>query len=368
VKAPMPSLRFPPKPGIARLPLNLAQLQAYSTIIDVRSPAEFALDHLPSAINLPVLDNEQRIEVGTLYKQVSSFAAKKVGAALVAENIARHLQTSLAEQTKNWRPLIYCWRGGSRSAALTHVLRQIGWDATQLEGGYKNWRTQVVADLQLLPTQFSFVAICGRTGSGKSRLLETLARFGQQVLDLEALAAHKGSVLGEMPGMPQPSQKLFESRIWQTLSSLNAERPVFVEAESKKIGLLQLPDALLAQMWQSQCVEVETPIALRVPLLMDEYAHLIADPPLLDFKIGCLRGLHSTERIEQWRALSAKANWPALVADLLAVHYDPAYDRSMFQNYAHIGSAEKVALQDASAIGFEAAADAMVARFSATNR
>ncbi|MFO0114454.1 MAG: tRNA 2-selenouridine(34) synthase MnmH [Betaproteobacteria bacterium] len=349
--------RFPPKPGTIRLPLALDALRTYDTIIDARSHAEWAQDHLPGAESFPVLTNEERVIVGTLYKQTSGFAAKKVGAAMVARNIARHLEEAFHDKPKSWRPLIYCWRGGSRSGAFTHVLRQIGWDAAQLEGGYKRWRTQVVGDLGRMPAAFTFVAVCGRTGSGKSRLLEALTHLGAQVLDLEGLAEHKGSVLGDLPNQPQPTQKQFETRLWQTLSTFDPTQAVFVEAESKKIGLLRIPDAIIKGMWEGQCVELMTSKPLRVELLCDDYVHLIGDPELLCFKIDCLRALHSNERIATWHSLVDTGDWKTLVAALLESHYDPAYDRSMFRNYRHIGQSSQIELAAVSDDGFRAAAN-----------
>ena len=198
----------------------------YDTIVDVRSPAEYAEDHLPGAISSPVLDNEQRAQIGTLYKQESAFAARKLGAAFVSINIARHLQTQFIDKPKNWRPLIYCWRGGQRSGAMTLVLRQIGWGAAQLEGGYKAYRQQVLTELDVLSAQFSFLAITGSTGSGKTRLLNALQARGAQTLDLEALAAHKGSVLGLIPHTEQPSQKMFDSLLLARLQQFNPQQPV----------------------------------------------------------------------------------------------------------------------------------------------
>ncbi len=322
-----------PKTGQLALPLTLEQLNGFDTIIDVRSPAEFAEDHLPGAINWPVLTNEQRITVGTLYKQSSAFDAKKVGAALVARNIAGHVENHLLDKPKGWKPLVYCWRGGSRSGAMAHILRSIGWGALQLEGGYKAWRGQVLADLEMLPDRFNYRVICGRTGSGKSRLLEALAADGHQVLDLEKLAAHKGSVLGELPDEAQPAQKMFESRIWLALSGFAPDRPVYVEAESKKVGALRVPESLIRCMRQSECYEVVTPAALRIRLLREEYTHLIANPALLFDKLDCLVALHSAERIEAWKALARQQQWDEFVAQMLEQHYDPAYSRSMFRNF-----------------------------------
>ncbi|MBI3716513.1 MAG: tRNA 2-selenouridine(34) synthase MnmH, partial [Betaproteobacteria bacterium] len=334
------------------MPLDAAGLAAFDQIIDVRSPGEFALDHLPGAINLTVLDDAQRAAVGTLYKQESAFAAKKIGAAWVAANIARHLQESLAKHPKSWKPLVYCWRGGSRSGAMTHILRSIGWDAKQLAGGYKAWRGQVIADLHTLPEPFDFRVICGRTGSGKSRLLEALAAEGAQVLDLEQLAAHKGSVLGELPGESQPSQKSFESSIWATLSAFDAAKPVFVEAESKKVGDLRVPQPLIERMWLGACIEVQTSAELRVRLLREEYAHFIANPAHLLEKLDCLSPLHNKAQLQAWIRQVRDGNWDEFVAGMLENHYDPAYEKSMFSNYRNARAAHILMVADISAAGF----------------
>jgi len=341
-----------PKTGQFTLPLTLEQMNRFDTIIDVRSPAEFAEDHLPGAINLPVLTNEQRITVGTLYKQSSAFDAKKVGAALVARNIAGHVENCLLDKPKSWKPLVYCWRGGSRSGAMAHILRSIGWGALQLEGGYKAWRGQVIADLELLPAGFTYQVICGRTGSGKSRLLEALAADGHQVLDLEKLAAHKGSVLGELPDEAQPAQKMFESRIWLALSGFSPDRPVYVEAESKKVGALRVPESLICCMRQSACYEVVTPAALRIKLLREEYTHLIANPALLYDKLDCLVALHSAERIEAWKTLARQEKWDEFVAQMLEQHYDPAYSRSMFRNFVAAEGAKPLQVDAIDTAGF----------------
>src|SRR5712691_4047241 len=131
--------------------VTVAQVDAFDEVIDVRSPSEFAHDHVPGAVNCPVLDDAERARVGTLYKQVSSFDAKKIGAALVSKNIARHIDQRFRSRASSWRPLVYCWRGGQRSAAMAHVLREVGWDAATLEGGYRAYRREVMAQLEALP-------------------------------------------------------------------------------------------------------------------------------------------------------------------------------------------------------------------------
>ncbi len=354
-----------PAGGIESLPLTAAQLHAYSVIIDVRSPAEFALDHLPDAINLPVLSNDERIVVGTLYKQQGAFNAKKVGAALVARNVAAHLDTYFADKPKHFRALIYCWRGGARSGALTHILRNIGFDAKQLQGGYKAWRAQLVLDIDALAPQFRYQVVCGRTGSGKSRLLEALARRGAQVLDLEQLAAHKGSILGDLPDAPQPSQKGFESLVWAALNSFDVALPVFVEAESKKVGAVQVPHTLMDTMRNGACFEAITPQDARICLLREEYLHLIENHALLFSKLDCLVGLHSQAQIDEWKAFANAKNWDSFVESMLVKHYDPAYERSMFSNYVHANAAAPVAVGDISPAGFDACAQHLLSQFSA---
>ena len=268
--------------------VGIEALFAFDEIIDTRSPAEFADDHAPGAINLPVLDNEERARIGTLHNQDSAFAAKKAGAALVSRNIARHLESHFADKAKGYRPLIYCWRGGNRSGAMATVLRAIGWQAAQLEGGYKAYRRHVIDELDHLPGRFDFRVVCGPTGVGKSRFLRALRQVGAQVLDLEDLAAHMGSVLGAYPERPQPSQKLFESRIWNDLRCFDPARLVFVESESKKIGNLHTPEVLLGRMRESACLNLDADIPVRVALLKQEYAHFLADPEALGGKLDCL--------------------------------------------------------------------------------
>jgi tRNA 2-selenouridine synthase len=332
---------------------NLAQFDA---IIDVRSESEFLTDHLPGAVNCPVLTDAERTRIGTLYKQVSPFDARRAGAALVAGNIARHLRTCFPQRPRAWSPLVYCWRGGERSAALTHVMARVGWRVRQLEGGYRAFRRLVLEALQTLPGQFGYRVLCGATGSGKSRLLRHLDRAGAQVLDLEALALHRGSVLGGLPEQDQPSQKQFETRLWWALSRLDPERPVFVESESRRIGSCQLPTGLLEAMRASECVGLELPVPQRIRLLRDEYRHYEEGAERLCQQLDCLATLHGRDTVEDWKAMARSGRWDALVARLLEEHYDPVYRRSIQTNYRRAGAARRVAIATAEAADFERAA------------
>ncbi|MFY9313941.1 MAG: tRNA 2-selenouridine(34) synthase MnmH [Burkholderiales bacterium] len=349
----------------AAVAFGSAEFRRCDTLIDARSPAEYAEDHVPGAQSFPVLGNEERARVGTIYKQESPFAAKRIGAALVARNIASYVENAFSSKPKSWRPVVYCWRGGKRSGALAHILREIGWDARTLEGGYRAYRRHVVEQLAALPEQFTFRVVHGVTGSGKSRLLGALRAAGAQVLDLEDLAAHRGSVLGNLPGRPQPSQKMFESLLLRDLQCLKPGKEVFVEGESKKIGQLQVPDALIARMRASECVLLDTAPEARVALLLDEYRHFFSDTAALGALLDCLVALHGRERIEEWKALAASGAWPALVRRLLDEHYDPAYRRSAATNFPRLADAPRLRVGSADSAAFDAAARELLQRAGA---
>jgi tRNA 2-selenouridine synthase len=328
----------------------------FDTVIDARTPSEYALDHVPGAVNAPVLDDAERAQVGTLYKQVSPFEAKKLGGALVAKNVAHHLETIFRNAPKNWKPLVYCWRGGKRSGAMAHILREVGWDAQTLPGGYRAYRRWVVEQLAVFPEKLSFHVIHGPTGSGKSRFLAALARAGAQALDLEALAAHRGSVLGALPERPQPSQKWFESQLLARLRELDPRKPVYVEGESKKIGELQVPEALMARMRSSPCIVLDTHLPVRVELLIQEYQHFVLDRAALEAQLDCLVALHGRERIGRWKTLAAALDWRAFVERLLVEHYDPAYARSSARNFVRLADAPRLPIGGADDASFDAAA------------
>jgi tRNA 2-selenouridine synthase len=314
----------------------IADLDRFATIVDARSPGEFAEDRLPNAVNWPSLDDEERALVGTEYKQVSPFAARKRGAALVARNVAAHVERHVADKAHDWTPLVYCWRGGKRSGALATVLDQIGFRVHLLEGGYRAFRRAVVAELEALPARVAWRVVCGPTGSGKSRLLAALAAQGAQVLDLEALANHRGSVLGLVPGSAQPSQKAFDTLVWNTLRRLDPARPVFVESESKKIGELRVPEALVQRMRASPCLWLELPIGARVALLIDEYDFFVADVETFCGRLDALRALRGNEVVDAWQETARSGAIAAVVRDLLDRHYDPIYLESMRRNFSGV--------------------------------
>ncbi len=338
---------------------NLSQLDQFDEIIDVRTPAEFAEDHIPGAVNCPVLSNEERITVGTLYQQVSPFEARKLGAALIAKNIAHHLETRFHDYPKSWRPLVYCWRGGQRSGAMSIILAQVGWAAHKLEGGYKTYRRYVLEQLETLPSRYTFRVVCGPTGSGKSRLLAALAQVGQQVLDLEGLAQHRGSVLGNLPQQPQPSQKWFDSLLLQALRGFDPSRPVYVEAESKKIGSIALPSSLFDAMHASPCLLLEVPLEIRVAGLLEDYRYYVEHPETFIEHLKPLHKFHGAKQLEHWSAMIRAGDFPAMVAELLTLHYDPSYAKAITGHYAQLDKAQHVHLTSLSAETLKAIAQGL---------
>lgn len=321
--------------------VSLDQIGDFDDIIDVRTPLEFAEDHIPGAINAPVLSNEERVVVGTMYKQVGGFEATRTGAALVAKNIAAHLDTLFADRPRNWRPVVYCWRGGKRSLSMVTWFNLIGWRARQLDGGYKTYRSRILEDLAMLPRQFRYIVLTGHTGSGKTRLLNALEKAGAQTLDLEALAAHRGSLLGALPGEAQPSQKAFDTALVYALRGFDAARPVFVEAESRRIGSITVTTELIHNLHEALCVSVEAGRDERVDLLLQDYSHLFDDPDFFREQLIRFTPLHGHEKIKKWLALLDKNQRRELFGALVEAHYDPAYTRSSRGHFRQIEHAHR---------------------------
>ncbi len=334
------------------LPLELDE---FDEIIDVRTPLEFEVDHLPGALNLPVLDNEQRVEVGTLYR-TAPFQARRLGAAYISAAIARFLEGELAGRAHDWSPLLYCWRGGLRSRSLATVLRSVGWRARVLEGGYKSWRRFVMVDLARLldRSRLPLHVIAGLTGTGKTRLLEALRNAGAQVLDLEDLANHRGSLLGSLGD--QPSQKRFESRLHATLVAFDPARPVFCEAESNRIGSVYLPSPLWARLGEARVVELTLPLSDRVTLLLEDYDHFPRAPDSLAALLDRLRPLRGHAQVDSWLAQVAEAAWPEFVSSILKHHYDLCYRRPGSPEAVYQAPSERLEIPDASPESFRAAA------------
>lgn len=306
---------------------SLSDLAAhgFDDIIDARAPAEFAEDHLPGAISLAVLDDAERARVGTIYKQVNPFSARKIGAALVAQNVAKHLQGPLADKPGGWRPLVYCWRGGQRSGSFALILQQVGWRAETIAGGYKAWRTLVVKALYDTPFPCKVLVLDGNTGSAKTEVLNMLPARGIQVIDLEGLAKHRGSLFGALG--PQPSQKAFDCALAMEISRLDPTRPVVIEAESSKVGDCRLPPEIWKAMTRAPRLAISTGVAARAEYLIHAYADMVSDSARLAEVLQRLRTAHAADRIAQWQALADEGAFAALAEGLMRHHYDPRYEK-----------------------------------------
>ena len=339
----------------------IADLDRFDTIVDARSPREFAEDRLPGAVNWPSLDDDERAMIGTEYKQVSAFEAKKHGAALVARNVAAHVERHVLDKPREWTPLVYCWRGGKRSGALATVLEQIGFRVHVLEGGYRDFRRAIVAAVDSMAERLAWRVICGPTGSGKSRLLDAITGAGAQVLDLERIANHRGSVLGLVPGSMQPSQKAFDTRLWDALRRLDSSRPVFVESESKKIGDLRVPESLIGRMRGSPCLWLELPLDARVTLLMTDYDFFVTDIEAFCARLDALRALRGNAVVDAWQDGARAGRTAEVVRDLLVAHYDPIYLESMRRNFAGVGAPLATLRWDGSDASLREAARAAIA-------
>ena len=337
-------------------------LGSFDEIIDVRSPSEFQEDHIPGATNLPILSDNERVEVGTIHRN-SPFLARQKGAAIISRHAADHLESILHDRPKNWAPLLYCWRGGMRSRSFAFILRSIGWRARVLDGGYKAWRNYLRQNLALLlaSPSLNLQILNGLTGSAKTRLLHALAQQGAQVLDLEGLANHRGSLLGEVG--PQPSQKRFESLLHQQLSSFDLSKPIFTEGESNRIGSLHLPASYWARLPQSTTVEITLPLDERAIYLLEDYDHFTKSPENLSKLLNELRRLRGNAQVDEWQKHIQQGNWIEFLKSILENHYDLAYRRPGSEGCAYPAPNKTIALPDASSSTLKTAAQELIASF-----
>jgi tRNA 2-selenouridine synthase len=351
---------IPPLPHPSQL--NILDFNAYALVIDARSPREHAEDHLPGAVNLPVVDNDEYAEVGTKHKQ-DTHEAYLVGVEYSLSNISKHIKHLIANYKKSDRMLVYCFRGGKRSKLWADNLRTIGFEVDVLAGGWKNYRRWVRASLETLPGHLHLRVLSGATGCGKTRLLYALAEAGQQVLDLEAIAAHRGSLIGALPGQEQPSQKLFDSMVLDALRKFDPSRPVWLEAESKKIGDLQIPDALHEAMHRTTPLHISAPMQERVRLWREDYAHFVTDPVGMVEKLAPLKPLIGGEELARWRSLAAVGQIDELFERVMTMHYDPCYARSTRKSYKTADSRPFVELPSLSPEKLATVASDLAARF-----
>jgi tRNA 2-selenouridine synthase len=321
-----------PRGGPSPRELGIREFDDYSLVIDARSPHEYAEDHVPGAVNLPVVDDAQYAEVGIRHK-TDKHGAYLVGVEYSLRNIADQIKPLISRYGETDRFLVYCFRGGKRSRLWADNLRTIGFQVDVLAGGWKRYRQWVRESLDELPARFSYVVLAGPTGCGKTRLLKAIADQGGQVVDLEGLASHRGSLLGDLPGTRQPSQKAFDSLLLQELRRLDPSRPVWIEAESKKVGNVQLPDSLFRRMHASRVIQLDAPMPERVRLWREDYPHFVADPVAMVRKLLPLKPLVGGKVLAEWERLAEAGDTDSLFESIMREHYDPCYARSTSSHY-----------------------------------
>ena len=331
------------KPDFSAM-LDDAMSGRYALVVDARSQREYTEDHVPGAVNLPVVDDDEYAQVGTTHK-TDKHRAYLIGVSYALKNMSRAIDELVSRYPRDARMLVYCFRGGKRSKLWLDALSTIGFKVDRLPGGWKAYRAWVREQLDHVPRRFSYNVLCGPTGCGKTRLLDALEAAGAQVLELEGLARHHGSLIGEFPGIPQPTQKWFDSLLLAKLRSFDPARPVWVESESKKIGAIQLPDALLETLRAGRVFAVEAPMAERVKLWREDYGHFEADPASLIEKLHNLRPLVGGEEFALWEKLAAEGRMPELFERLMVAHYDPAYARSIGRNFPGYERAPRLRLE-----------------------
>jgi tRNA 2-selenouridine synthase len=332
----------------------------YALVIDARSPREFAEDHIAGAVNLPVVNDAEYAEVGTLHRQ-DPHAAYLLGVRYSLANIATQLPR-IIEPLPRYAPiLVYCFRGGKRSKLWADNLRTIGFRVDVLQGGWKRYRAWVREALNALPQQFRFQVLVGPTGCGKTRVLQALADAGEQVLDLESLANHRGSLIGGIPGLPQPSQKHFDSLLLHAMQALDPSRVVWLEGESKRIGKVQLPTALYEALLAAPTVGVDAPMAARVQMWKEDFPHFVTDPVGMVEQLEPIRALVSGETYERWQALAGAGHVDELFERVMREHYDPCYTRSLKKHVQHGAAATSLHVQvaDLGPAGLASAAQAL---------
>lgn len=303
--------------------VDISQAELNGICLDVRSPQEFAKAHIPGALNLPLLLDDERAQVGTCYQRRGREPAVLLGLRLVGARLA-----DLAEQARTYckgkqKALVYCWRGGERSASMVWLLQKVGLDVVQLRGGYKAYRQFIRSSLERpLPLR----VLGGFTGSGKTEVLALLRERGQQVIDLEGLANHKGSAFGHLGQRPQPSGEMFENLLAQQWLHLNPDRPVWIEDESHLIGCCYLPDPLWTQIRAAPLTFLKIPQASRIDYLLRDYPQVQAELirqslERIQRRLGGLRFRQACDALEQ-------SDWPELLRIILG-YYDQAYLHGM---------------------------------------
>ena len=306
---------------------DFLKLSVIYNVVDVRSPKEFAAGHIPGAVNIPIFDNDERAIVGTLYKQVGKQAAVLKGLEIVGPKMADFASQALALAVDN-RILVHCWRGGMRSESMAWLFEKVGLQVDLLIGGYKGYRQFCVDQMR----EFSqLVVLKGFTGTGKTAILYELQQLGEQMVDLEGIAHHRGSAFGGIDQGEQPTTEQFQNDLYQALSGLDPQQRVWVEGESKPIGHVYIPDAFWEQMQAAKVVEIVVPFEERVLRLVPDYAALDSEAMVdairrLEKRLGNMR-MNTIIDVFQQKDYAA-------TAAMLLQYYDKGY-RLADKNYTH---------------------------------
>jgi tRNA 2-selenouridine synthase len=307
-------------------PSQLSDFQKDRVIIDVRSPSEYAKGHIPNAVNIPLFSDEERAKVGTAYKKVSPEKAMIKGLEFVGPKMAMFVKRA-TKLAPNRKLLVYCWRGGKRSGSLSWLYEMAGFDVAIVVGGYKAYRNFVLEsfDNQIL----SLNRVGGRTGTGKTEILQELELLGEQIIDLEGLAHHKGSAFGALGELPQPSVEQFENKLHAAISLLNKNKRVWVENESRGVGKCFIPQGFWDQFCESPLYNVQIPLDLRILRLVEDYAQYPKEELIQVFKNieRKLGGQHAQ------KAITALENDDyATAVEVALVYYDKTYQFGLENN------------------------------------
>lgn len=292
------------------------------TLIDVRTPLEFSKGHIPGAYNIPLLTNEDRVLVGTSYKQQGRQAAIKLGFELVGSKWKHFIEQ--AEALEEGKPfLVHCWRGGMRSGSMAWAFDLYGLHVETLIGGYKAYRNALPSSFE---KTYNLRILSGKTGSGKTRILHALKQHGEQVLDLEDLAQHQGSSFGSMGKLIQPSQEQFENDLHRELVQMDAEKPIWVESESILIGLRTIPKSFFQQMEHAKTIDLVIPREKRLDYLTADYG--VLDKEFLKFAVLAISKRLGPEQTKE-ALLAIRENRMRDFVDWVLTYYDKLYQKSV---------------------------------------
>jgi len=297
-------------------------------LVDVRAPAEFAETTIPGAVNIPIFTDAERAEVGTVYKQKGKAVARQLGVELVAPKIPQLVAAARqAAEGRSGPVIVFCWRGGMRSKAMTAFFDLAGLPSRQLEGGHKAFRRQVLDDFER-GIWGRVLVLRGMTGVGKTLMLEQLALHNYPVIDLEGLANHRGSAFGNLGLPPQPGQKRFEALLWEELRRLRNSDYIIVEGESRHIGRVLVPPTLFADMQSETSLWLDAPLDVRIRYILDDYPAIDTHRDAFVRPINALKERLGGDKVAELLELLQRGAWQELTRELMVNYYDPLYEHT----------------------------------------